>query len=222
MKANIRRTQNRLEFELRLQQFIEFRRNGQLKEARQHARKHITPHGLIYPKEVDKAAGLLAFSPNTPVSEYRVYKCSHQSTEVQDMLTCAEHVFASPMGLSCHSVRPDPPRTLCTPGPPASSHSPFSRSISTQDTILPFETCEQHGERQFYNHFSVPYMFDGVERSCTEAAVRTSHQKLRRERPGGVAEWKSVRTRSTVRDECKSRSRSWPRQRSDDSGDISN
>lgn len=222
MKANTLQTQNRLEFELRLQQFIEFRRNGQLKEARQHARKHITPHGVIYPKEVDKAAGLLAFSSDTPVSEYRVIKDSHCSLEEQGMLTFAEYVFASPVGLSCLSVRPDPPRTFCTPGPPASSHSPFSRSISTQDAILPFETCEQHGERQLYNDLSVPYMFDGVERSRTEAALRTSHQELRRERPGGVAEWKSVRARSAVRDECKSRSRSWPRQRSDDSGDISN
>lgn len=179
MKANTLRTQNRLEFELRLQQFIEFRRNGQLKEARQHARKHVTPHGLIYSKEVDKAAGLLAFSLNTPVSEYKVPTHSNHSLEEQNRLTFAEHVFSSPMGLPCHFVRPDPPRTFCTSGPPASSHSPFSRSISTKDAILPFETCEQHGERQLYNHLSVPNMFDGVERSCTEAAVRTSHQELR-------------------------------------------
>lgn len=41
-------------------------------EARQHARRYITPHGKLYPNEVNKAAGLLAFSPDTRVSDYRV------------------------------------------------------------------------------------------------------------------------------------------------------
>ena len=64
--------QNRLEFELRLQQYIELRRNGQLVEARQHAQRYLTHHSGISIEEVNRAAGLLAYSPDTQVREYRV------------------------------------------------------------------------------------------------------------------------------------------------------
>ena len=64
--------QNRLEFELRLQQCIELRRTGRLAEARQHARKHLMQNAELYPKEVNKAAGLLAFTSDTPAMEYWV------------------------------------------------------------------------------------------------------------------------------------------------------
>lgn len=68
----MKKLDNRLEFELRLQQYIELRRNGRLVEARQHARKYLIPHADIYPHEVNKAAGLLAFPPETQVAEYKV------------------------------------------------------------------------------------------------------------------------------------------------------
>lgn len=64
--------QNRLEFELRLQQYIELRRNGQLVEARQHALRYLTHHPGISLEEVNRAAGLLAYPPDTQVREYRV------------------------------------------------------------------------------------------------------------------------------------------------------
>lgn len=68
----LRNLQNRLEFELRLQQYVELRRNGQLVEARQHAQKYLTQHAGTYPEEVNRAAGLLAYPPNTQVREYKV------------------------------------------------------------------------------------------------------------------------------------------------------
>ena len=64
--------QNRLEFELRLQQYIELRRSGQVVEARQHAQKYLAQHAGIYLEEVKRAAGLLAYPPDTQVREYRV------------------------------------------------------------------------------------------------------------------------------------------------------
>ena len=64
--------QSRLEFELRMQQYIELRRNGQVVEARQHAQKYLTQHANTYPKEVNRAAGLLAYPPDTQVQEYNV------------------------------------------------------------------------------------------------------------------------------------------------------
>lgn len=64
--------QNTLEFELRLQQFIELRRKGRLLEARQHAQKFISPSIENNNPEVHRAAGLLAYSPQTRAEPYRV------------------------------------------------------------------------------------------------------------------------------------------------------
>lgn len=72
--------QNRLEFELRLQQYIELRRNRQLVEARQHAQKYLTQHAGTYLEEVNRAAGLLAYPPDTHVREYSV--SSHTETVI--------------------------------------------------------------------------------------------------------------------------------------------
>ncbi len=41
-------------------------------EARQHARKYLTNNADLYPHELKKAAGLLAFTSDTAVSEYWV------------------------------------------------------------------------------------------------------------------------------------------------------
>ncbi len=88
--------QNRLEFELRLQQYIELRRNGQLVDARQHAQKYLTQHAGTYLEEVNRAAGLLAYPPDTQVLEYQVG--SHPETFIACMLTRTEIVFGLSMG----------------------------------------------------------------------------------------------------------------------------
>lgn len=88
--------QNRLEFELRLQQYIELRRNGQLVEARQHAQKYLTQHASTYLEEVNRAAGLLAYPPDTQVRKYRV--SSHRETVIACVLTATEIVLRSSVG----------------------------------------------------------------------------------------------------------------------------
>ena len=55
-----------------MQQYIELRRKGQLVEARQHAQKYLTQHAGTYLEEVNRAAGLLAYAPDTQVQEYKV------------------------------------------------------------------------------------------------------------------------------------------------------
>lgn len=67
--------QSNLEFELRLQQYIELVRTcvpQKLLEATHHARKHLTPHRDTQSKEIHQAAGLLAFSPDTQAEPYKV------------------------------------------------------------------------------------------------------------------------------------------------------
>lgn len=64
-----------MEFELRLQQYIEMVRTGQrekLLEAMQHAKKYLSPHMETQAQEIHRAAGLLAFSKDTDVEPYKV------------------------------------------------------------------------------------------------------------------------------------------------------
>ncbi|KAL1641651.1 GID complex subunit containing RING finger motif [Diplodia intermedia] len=61
-----------LEFELRLQQYVEMVRTGttqKLQEATQHARKYLASHSDT--KYAIRAAGLLAFPPDTPAEPYK-------------------------------------------------------------------------------------------------------------------------------------------------------
>ena len=95
--------QNRLEFELRLQQYIELRRNGQLVEARQHAQKYLTPQAGVYLEEVNRAAGLLAYPPDTHVREYRV--SSRIMTVIARWLMGIEFVLRKSVGRPRQTLR---------------------------------------------------------------------------------------------------------------------
>jgi macrophage erythroblast attacher len=68
-------SQSKLEFMLRFQQYIELVRTQdeqKLQEAIAHARKYLLPSRETYPKEVQQAAGLLAFPPGGRPSGYEV------------------------------------------------------------------------------------------------------------------------------------------------------
>ena len=64
--------QTNLEFELRLQQYIELRRNGQVLEAKMHAQKYIIPQIDIHMPDAHRAAGIMAYPPNTRAEPYKV------------------------------------------------------------------------------------------------------------------------------------------------------
>lgn len=67
--------QYNLEFELRLQQYIEMIRSGdktKYMEAMVHAKKYLTPYIDSQPTEIHRAAGLLAFPKDTKAEPYKV------------------------------------------------------------------------------------------------------------------------------------------------------
>jgi macrophage erythroblast attacher len=67
--------QSKLEFTLRFQQYIELIRTQneqKLLDAIAHAKKFMSPFEATYPKEVRRAAGLLAFPPGGRSSVYEV------------------------------------------------------------------------------------------------------------------------------------------------------
>lgn len=79
------RMQYNLEFELRLQQYIEMIRSGdkiKYMEAMVHAKKYLTPYMDSQSEEIHRAAGLLAFPKDTKAEPYRV--CSPVSVMTVD------------------------------------------------------------------------------------------------------------------------------------------
>jgi hypothetical protein len=69
-------TQFNLEFELRLQQYIEMIRTGdrgKLIDAMAHAKRYLTPYTETQSKEIHRAAGLLAFPQDTKAEPYKVH-----------------------------------------------------------------------------------------------------------------------------------------------------
>lgn len=152
--------QNRLEFELRLQQYIELRRNGQLVEARQHAQKYLSQHAGTYLEEVKRAAGLLAYPPDTQVREYRVSR--RTVTIMTWLLTGTETVLRESVGRPRQTLCQYPPRALLAPRTTTPPYSAFCRTLGPQNTFLPFETCQQHGKCEFHDHISLSYLLNGA------------------------------------------------------------
>lgn len=69
------RSQSKLEFMVRFQQYIELvrtRDQGKLQDAIVHAKKYLLPSKDLYPLEVKQAAGLLAFPPEARLATYSV------------------------------------------------------------------------------------------------------------------------------------------------------
>lgn len=61
-----------MEFELRLQEFVELARNRKTTEAMAYSRKHFTPYLETHSKKVILYMGLLAYSPDIPIQRYQV------------------------------------------------------------------------------------------------------------------------------------------------------
>ncbi|THU93519.1 hypothetical protein K435DRAFT_757373 [Dendrothele bispora CBS 962.96] len=70
-KAALRKTKNTLEFELRLQEYIELCRTEKRQEAIAYMKKHIVPWHTTHLSQIKQASGLLAFSPRTSCGPYK-------------------------------------------------------------------------------------------------------------------------------------------------------
>lgn len=86
--------QNNLEFELRLQQYIEMMRSrvpAKLLEATQHARKYLVPYQATHNEEICKASALLAYSPENIEAMPDAYKEMYSPTRYPHL----SHLFIS-------------------------------------------------------------------------------------------------------------------------------
>jgi hypothetical protein len=71
--------QSTLEFDLRLQEYIELARDRRTTDAIAYARKHLIPWQETHLMQIQQASALLAFSRNTTCNPYRVSVVSETS-----------------------------------------------------------------------------------------------------------------------------------------------
>ncbi len=69
-------TQSTLEFELRLQEYIELARARKAMEAISYARKHLVPWQETHLSDILHANTLIAFDPSTTCAPYKVCSCA--------------------------------------------------------------------------------------------------------------------------------------------------
>ncbi|EKM57524.1 uncharacterized protein PHACADRAFT_251198 [Phanerochaete carnosa HHB-10118-sp] len=83
-KAALRKVKNPLEFELRLQEFIELARDRKLMEAIAYQKKHLIQWQETHSVQIQQASALLAFTPATAFGPYkRLYDLARWDNLVQ-------------------------------------------------------------------------------------------------------------------------------------------
>ncbi|EXJ62761.1 hypothetical protein A1O7_03200 [Cladophialophora yegresii CBS 114405] len=140
-----------LEFELRLQQFIELVRAGTTPkklEARQYAQQHLTPHTSSRAEAIMQAAGLLAQSPETQAEPYRTLFAPSRWHHLSNLFIETHHTLLSlPVQPLLHVALSSGLSALKTPAchsayNPASSSTPGHARIATNTSLCPICSME--------------------------------------------------------------------------------
>ncbi|KAI4190503.1 MAG: hypothetical protein L6R41_000738 [Letrouitia leprolyta] len=138
-----RKTNSSLEFELRLQQFIELRRRGQLSEAKQHAQKYISSNTDLNTPEVRRAAGLLAYPPETKMEPYRTMYSKSRWEFLSNLFVKTHHeLFSLPGRPLMHIALSAGLSALKTPSCHSKYASSSSNASSTTTTVCPICSTE--------------------------------------------------------------------------------
>lgn len=130
--------QSNLEFELRLQQYIELARSQQypkLIEAQRHAQKYLTTHSD--PKYPITIAGLLAFSPDTHHQTYTV-KLSFSILDCRMELTRIVSLFRQTLGDPLRSLLKNASHTTLDSFHASSACRPISWPLRLENPIMSF------------------------------------------------------------------------------------
>ena len=137
-----------LEFELRLQQYIELIRVNKTTEAREHAFKHLSPHASSRPEPVMHAAGLLAQPPNTMAEPYKTLFSASRWPYLSQLFIETHHTLLSlPVQPLLHVALSAGLSALKTPAchsefNPASSSTPGHARIATNTSLCPICSME--------------------------------------------------------------------------------
>ncbi|KAI9817299.1 MAG: GID complex subunit containing RING finger motif [Thelocarpon impressellum] len=144
-KQALRKLGSSLEFDVRLQQYIELVRTGEperLLEATQHARKYLTPHKDTQFLEIHRAAGLLAFSPDTQAEPYKSMYSPGRWNALAALFTTTHHtLMALPARPLLHIALSAGLSSLKTPSCHASTGGPTT-SPTPSASICPICSTE--------------------------------------------------------------------------------
>ncbi|MCJ1248278.1 GID complex subunit containing RING finger motif [Trapelia coarctata] len=142
-KPMMRKSSNSLEFQLRLQQYIELRRQGKLLEARQHAQKYIAPHTDTHSAEIYTAASMLAFPPDTQAEPYKSMYSSSRWNDLADLFVKTHHeLFSLPPRPLLHIALSAGLSALKTPSCHSAYASSSSNASSSTTTVCPICSTE--------------------------------------------------------------------------------
>ncbi|OJJ48786.1 hypothetical protein ASPZODRAFT_60243 [Penicilliopsis zonata CBS 506.65] len=145
-KAALKKSQYNLEFELRLQQYIEMVRVGdkcKLIDARMHAKKYLTPYLSTQSVEIHRAAGLLAFPQDTIVEPYRSLYSLDRWSHLADLFIRTHHELLSvPSRPLLHIALQAGLSALKTPSCHSAFSSPSANSLSIATSVCPICSTE--------------------------------------------------------------------------------
>ncbi|MCJ1386873.1 GID complex subunit containing RING finger motif [Xylographa soralifera] len=142
-KPMMKKTSNNLEFQLRLQQYIELRRDGKLLAARQHAQRYIAPHTDSHFAEIHTAAALLAFPPDTLAEPYKSMYSSSRWDDLANLFIKTHHeLFSLPPQPLLHIALSAGLSALKTPSCHSAYASSSSNASSSTTTVCPICSTE--------------------------------------------------------------------------------
>ncbi|KIX10022.1 uncharacterized protein Z518_01103 [Rhinocladiella mackenziei CBS 650.93] len=140
-----------LEFELRLQQYIELVRAGTTAkklEARLHAQQHLMPHAASRSESILQVAGLLIQTPDTDAEPYRTLFAPSRWHHLSNLFVETHHTLMSlPVQPLLHVALSAGLSALKTPAchsayNPASSSTPGHARIATNTSLCPICSME--------------------------------------------------------------------------------
>ncbi|KAJ5169142.1 uncharacterized protein N7482_004736 [Penicillium canariense] len=163
-KAALKKSQHNLEFELRLQQYIEMvRTQDQSKkiDAINHARKYLVSYQDPDSKEIQRAAGMLVFAQDTRAEPYKTFFSQDRWRFLSDLFVKTHHELLSlPSQPLLHIALSAGLSALKTPLCHSAYTSSSSNSQSTTTSVCPICSTELNelARKMPYAHHSKSYV----------------------------------------------------------------
>jgi len=156
-KNSLRKNKSTLEFELRLQQFIELIRDDRPREAMAHSKKFLTPHSDAHFSDIQRAAGLLAMLPTTQCKRYKeLYSPARWEYLANSFVSTHHSLYGLPSRPLIHIALSAGLSSLKTPSCHSSIASSSTNTASSTTSLCPICSTELNDLAR-----NVPYAHHG-------------------------------------------------------------
>lgn len=142
-RNNLRKNKSTLEFNLRLQQYIELVRTGNLVEAIAYSKKHLAPHHETHLPEIEKAAALLIYSADTNYQPYKSLYSPKRWDHLAEFFVSTHHsLYSLPPSPLLHIALSAGLSCLKTPACHSKTMSSSSNTASSTTSLCPICSTE--------------------------------------------------------------------------------